>query len=919
MPDSSTPANHNNSPDDRLAEAGAVTGMYKNWFLDYASYVILDRAVPALEDGLKPVQRRILHALKEMDDGRFHKVANAIGQTMQYHPHGDASIYEALVNLGQKDLLIETQGNWGDMRTGDSAAAPRYIEARLSKFALEVAFNADNTEWQLSYDGRKREPVNLPLKFPLLLAQGVEGIAVGLSTRIMPHNFVELCKASIDILRGKEINIYPDFPTGGMVDVANYNEGKRGGKLRVRARIVELDKKTLAIKDIPFSTTTGSLIESIVKASDKGKIKIKKVIDNTAKDVEIQVELAAGISPDITIDALYAFTDCEVSISPNCCIIIANKPRFLGVNELLRLSTAHTLALLKVELENKLRDLLEDLHFASLEQIFIEKRIYRDIEECETFEAVIETIDRGLKPHIKNFIRDITRDDILRLTEIRIKRISKYDSFKANERVRDLNEQIAQTQHHLAHLTEYAITYFNDLLKKYGKNRERRTEIRNFDNIVITQVAIANAKLYVNRAEGFAGTSLKKDEFICDCSDLDDIIVFRRDGKCLVTKVAEKTFVGKDIIYIDIWKKNDERRIYHLAYLDGENGISYVKRFNVTAVTRDREYLLISESKGSKVLYFSTQPNSESEEIRILLAPTSKAKIKDYPFNFGELSVKGRESKGNILARYPVKKITQTKVGSSTLGGRKIWIDENIGRLNLDGRGRLLGEFDTNDRIITVYKDGSYELGEFELTNRYELKEVVAIEKFSPTDTVLSAIYYNVEKTAYFVKRFRVETTTINQRFYFVDDPKKSPTLYISTQANPTVEYDFQVIKGKGKHTDSVSIAEFIDVKGWKSIGNKLTAYKIIAVREIANSPTDSVDNQQLPTKDNEKKTIPLLLNDAPTIIETVVKNPTPAQTDKKTAVKPKKTINQNVEFEIIVPPTHKKNDNKNGGHGLFG
>jgi len=881
--------------DNQLGESGALTGMYKNWFLDYASYVILDRAVPALEDGLKPVQRRILHALKEMDDGRFHKVANAIGQTMQYHPHGDASIYEALVNLGQKDLLIETQGNWGDMRTGDSAAAPRYIEARLSKFALEVAFNADNTEWQLSYDGRKREPVHLPLKFPLLLAQGVEGIAVGLSTRIMPHNFVELCKASIDVLHGKEVAIFPDFPTGGMVDVSNYNEGKRGGKLRVRARIVEIDKKTLAIKDIPFSTTTGSLIESIIKASDKGKIKIKKVTDNTAKDVEIQIELAPGISPDQTIDALYAFTDCEVSIPPNCCIIIDNKPRFLGVNELLRLSTQNTLALLKAELENKLRDLLEDLHFASLEQIFIEKRIYRRIEECTTFESVIETIDLGLQPHVKKFIRPITREDIIRLTEIRIKRISKYDSFKADERIRDLNEQITQTRHHLAHLTEYAVAYFNDLIKKYGKNRERRTEIRSFDNIVVTQVAIANAKLYVNRADGFIGTNLKKDEWVCDCSDLDDIIVFRRDGKCLVSKVSEKTFVGKDIIHVDVWKKNDERRTYHLAYLDGETGISYVKRFNITAVTRDREYLLIADSKGSKILYFSAQPNSEAEEIRILLSPTAKAKIKDYTFNFGELAVKGRESKGNILARYPVKKISQLKVGASTLGGRKVWLDETIGRLNLDGRGRLLGEFDTNDRIISVFKDGGYELTDFELSNRYEMNDLVAVEKFSPTDTVLSAIYFHAEKATYFVKRFRIETTTINQRFYFVDDPKKSPTVYISTHPTPQAEYDFQVIKGKPKHTERVSLADFIEVKGWKAIGNKLTTYKIIAVRDISTA-TDTT-----PAQAATKQPVATLELDMSK----------PQDIAPKTNTHNPKKLNTDLELEIIMPPTRKKNQSE--------
>lgn len=825
--------NQQQHKDDKFQDAGDIVNMYKNWFLDYASYVILDRAVPALEDGLKPVQRRILHALKEMDDGRFHKVANVIGQTMQYHPHGDASIYEAMVNLGQKNLLIETQGNWGDLRTGDSAAAPRYIEARLSKFALEVGFNADNTTWQLSYDGRKREPVALPLKFPLLLAQGVEGIAVGLATRILPHNFTELIKASIDILKGKSVQIFPDFITGGSVDVADYREGLRGGKVRVRAKIVEADKKTLLIKEIPFSTTTSGLIESIIKASDKGKIKIKKVTDNTAKDVEIVVELAPGVSPDITTDALYAFTDCEVSVSPNCCVIIDNKPRFLSVNELLKISTEHTTELLRSELELKLNDLLEKLHFASLEQIFIEKRIYRRIEECETWESVIETIDKGLKPHVKNFVREITRDDIVRLTEIKIKRISKYDTFKADEAIKKLQEDIAQVRHHLAHLTEYAINYFSELLKKYGKGRERRTEIRSFDTIKVTEVAIANEKLYVNRADGFIGTGLKKDEYVCDCSDLDDIIIFRRDGRCVVSKVSEKAFVGKDIIHVDIWKKNDERRTYHLAYWDGSSGISYVKRFNVTAITRDREYVLISEAKGSKVLYFSAHPNSETEVVKVKLSSACSAKIKEFEYDFGELGIKGRESKGNVLTKYPVVKVIQSKVGSSTLGGRKIWLDETIGRLNLDARGRLLGEFDTGDRILVVYKDGNYELTDFELSNRYEMKDIVAIDKLNANLTI-TAIYYFAEKAAYYVKRFRIETSTANQKFCFIDEHKNSQLLYATTQDNMIIEYEFQLIKGKGKHSEVLNLTDFIDVKGWKSIGNKLTAYKITTIKPIS-------------------------------------------------------------------------------------
>jgi topoisomerase-4 subunit A len=816
-----------------------VAVMYKEWFLTYASYVILDRAVPALEDGLKPVQRRILHALKEMDDGRYNKVANVIGQTMQYHPHGDASIYEALVNLGQKELLIDTQGNWGDYRTGDSAAAPRYIEARLSKFANEVCFNADNTEWQLSYDGRKKEPVNLPLKFPLLLAQGVEGIAVGLATKILPHNFCEIIQASIDVLKGKPTQLLPDFLTGGMADCSQYNGGKKGGKVRVRAKIEVQNKTNLLIKNIPFSTNTSGLIESIVKANDKGKIKIKRVVDNTAKDVEILVELPAGVSPDLTLDALYAFTDCEVSISPNCCVIIDDKPRFMSVDELLKISTENTRQLLKQELEIKLAQLLERLHFASLEKIFIEKRIYRKIEECETFEAVIDTIDKGLKPYTKQFVREVTEDDIIRLTEIKIKRISKYDSFRADDLMKQLENDIATIRQHLEQLTQYAINFFTELLKKYGKGKERRTELRNFDVIQVQQVAVANEKLYANYKDGFIGYGLKKDEYICDCSDMDDVIVFRKDGKYQVVKVADKVFVGKDLLYVDIWKKGDERKIYHAIYLDGESQRYYVKRFAVTAVTRATEYDLTQGNKGSKIVYFSAHPNSESEEITVSLHPAAKAKNKVFSYNFGELAIKGRTAQGNILTPYPIKNIKQNNVGASTLGGRKIWLDESIGRLNTDERGRLLGEFDTGERILIVYKNGSYELTDFELTNRYEMKDLISIEKWLPEKTVITCVYFHGDKKAYFVKRFKVETSTINQKFFFVEDSKTYALLYASTAEKPVVKYEYQV--GRSKATATAQLAELIDVKGWKVIGNKLTDHKITNIQTLLDTKETTV------------------------------------------------------------------------------
>lgn len=819
--------------DESLHDSIPVTGMYKDWFLDYASYVILERAVPAIEDGLKPVQRRILHAMKEMDDGRFNKVANIIGQSMQYHPHGDASIGDAIVNLGQKDLLIETQGNWGDIRTGDSAAAARYIEARLSKFALEVVFNPQTTEWQLSYDGRKREPVTLPVKFPLLLAQGVEGIAVGLSTKILPHNFIELIEGSIQILNGERTNILPDFPTGGLADFSEYNEGLRGGRIKVRARIEEEDNKTLLIKDIPFGTTTNSLIESIIKANDKGKIKIKKVVDNTAKDVEIQIQLAPGQSPDMTIDALYAFTDCEVSISPNACVIIEDKPIFLSVNDILEYNTKQTKALLKRELEIRKAELMEKLLFSSLEKIFIENRIYRDIEECETWDAVIETIDRGLDPFKPDFYREITTEDIIRLTEIKIKRISKFDAFKADELMRKLQEELKEVNYNLKHLTEYAIKYYQNLLIKYGKGRERKTEIRTFDTIEATVVAANNAKLYVNRTDGFVGYGLKKDEFVCDCSDLDDIIVFRRDGKCVVTKIQEKGFVGKDIIHVAVFRKGDERMVYNLIYLDGTSGKAMVKRFQVLAVTRDREYDLTKGTKGSKVLYMTANPNGEAEIITVYLTQGAKARIKVFDFDFSTIEIKGRAAGGNILTKYPVRKIQLKMEGVSTLGGLDIYYDSSIGRLNTDQRGRKIGNFLGEDRIIVFYKNGDYELTTFELTNRYEANNVVLIEKFDQ-EKVFSAIYYDGASKNHFVKRFLIETTTLNKKFNVISDHKQSALVVISSDKQPQVKVLLE--KGKEKEEVEYDLDMLIDIKGWKSIGNKLSSYKVLEVKLLTNT-----------------------------------------------------------------------------------
>ncbi len=819
-----------------------VSGMYENWFLDYASYVILERAVPALEDGFKPVQRRIMHALKEMDDGRFNKVANVIGSTMQYHPHGDASIGDAIVHIGQKDLLIDTQGNWGDIRTGDGAAAPRYIEARLSKFGLEVVYNPQTTEWQLSYDGRKKEPVTLPVKFPLLLAQGVEGIAVGLSTKILPHNFCELIKASIDILKGKKPKIYPDFPTGGTADFSEYNQGLRGGKIKVRAKIEEYDKKTLVIKDIPFGTTTTGLIDSIIKANDKGKIKIKQVVDNTAKDIEILVSLAPGQSPDITIDALYAFTDCEVSISPNACVIIDEKPHFLPVNEILKRNTEQTVSLLTRELEIKRHELMEKILFSSLEKIFIENRIYRDIEECETWEAVIETIDQGLEPYKPQFYREITEDDIVRLTEIKIKRISKFDSFKADELLNKLEEDLKETEYNLAHITEFAINYFNNLLEKYGQGRERKTEIASFDSIDTTIVAANNQKLYVNRKDGFVGYGLKKDEYVCDCSDIDDIIVIRRDGKMMVSRVADKVFMGKDILHAGVWKKGDERMTYNLVYVDAKSGRSMVKRFNVTAITRDKEYDLTKGAKGSKIHYLTANPNGEAEIVTVKLTSGSAARKKIFDFDFADLDIKGRGAGGNILTRYAIRKVELKSEGLSTLSGLDLWYDDAVGRLNKDGRGTLIGRFNGDDSILVVYKEGSYELTSYELTNRYEYQKILWIERFDP-QKVISVVYYGGDSKNYYVKRFQIETTTLGKRFPFISEANGSKLLVATTLLAGKVEIEFTKGKSREKFKEELVLDGLIDVKGWKAIGNKLSVHSVKKVKFLGGQQPE--ENEQ--------------------------------------------------------------------------
>jgi len=800
-----------------------IGGQYKTWFLDYASYVILERAVPAVEDGLKPVQRRILHAMKEMDDGRFNKVANIIGQSMQYHPHGDASIGDALVNMGQKDLLIETQGNWGDVRTGDEAAAARYIEARLSKFALEVAFNNKTTEWALSYDGRKNEPVTLPMKFPLLLAQGAEGIAVGLATKILPHNFCELIEASIKYLRGKKFEILPDFQTGGSMDASNYNEGKRGGKIRVRAAIEEQDKKTLVIRSVPYGVTTTQLMESIVKANDQGKIKIKKVTDHTAADVEIIVELAAGISPDITIDALYAFTDCEVSISPNACVIVENKPRFLGVHELLKISADNTKELLKRELEIKLTELQEKWHYTSLEKIFFEEKIYKELEKKhETWDKVLEAIDKAFTPFKKQLKREITREDIIKLTEKPVRRIYKLDIDELNDQIKALEAEIKQVKHDLANLVDFAVAYYENLLKKFGKGRERKTEIKLFDVIQAKTVAIANIKLYVNFADGFIGTGLKKDELVAEVSDLDDIIAFTKSGVMKVVKVADKTFIGKDILHVAVFQKNDERTTYNMIYVDGKTGVSFAKRFNVTGITRDKEYDLTKGSEKSKVHYFSANPNGEAEVVKVVLSPNCSARNKEFDFYFEEMEIKGRGSIGNQVTKYPIKSVKFKEAGNSTLDAKKMWFDNKFGRLNTEEKGDYLGKFDAEDRLLVIYNDGNYEITDQELTQRFDTEKVLLIEKFD-AQKIISAVYYDKEKVQFSVKRFRIETTTLHNKFFFIKEGPENYLEAVTTDEEPVLA--IQSGRGAQVRSAKIKIAKVVEVMGWKALGAKLTDY----------------------------------------------------------------------------------------------
>ena len=842
-----------------------VTGMYKDWFLDYASYVILERAVPAIEDGFKPVQRRIMHALKELDDGRYNKVANVVGHTMQYHPHGDASIADAMVQIGQKDLLIDTQGNWGNILTGDSAAASRYIEARLTKFALEVVFSPKITEWQLSYDGRKKEPVNLPVKFPLLLAQGAEGIAVGLSTKVLPHNFIELIEASIKHLKGQKFTIYPDFPTSGIIDVSNYNDGLRGGKIRVRAKIQQLDKNTLVIREIPYGTNTSSLIDSILKANEKGKIKIKKIEDNTAAEVEILVHLPSGLSPDKTIDALYAFTSCESSISPLGCIIEDNKPLFIGVTEMLQRSTDYTVELLKAELEIQLGELEEQWHFASLERIFIENRIYRDIEEEETWEGVIAAIDKGLAPHTTHLKRKVTEDDIVRLTEIRIKRISKFDLDKAQQYLDSLEERIAEVKHHLANLIEFAINYFKSLKEKYGKGRERKSEIRIFDDIEATKVVIRNTKLYVNREEGFVGTSLKRDEYVTDCSDIDDIIVFTREGKMMIAKVDSKIFVGKNIIHVAVFKKKDKRTIYNMIYKDGKGGASYIKRFSVTGVTRDKPYDLTNGKPQSEVLYFSANPNGEAEVITVLLRQVGSVKKLKWDIDFADVLIKGRASKGNIVTKYSVKRIELKEKGVSTLKPRKIWFDEIVRRLNVDGRGELLGEFKGDDMLLVVTQKGVAKTFIPNLSTHFD-EDMVVLEKWNPNKP-LSAIYYEGEKDRYYVKRFMIENE--NKEELFISEHPKSFLELVSTDWRPVVEIEFSKPRGKDvKPNQIIDLEDFISVKGIKALGNQLTSDKVKNInaldplpfeepKENETSEIEVIDEENIEAKEDQKADSP--------------------------------------------------------------
>lgn len=814
-----------------------VSGLYKDWFLDYASYVILDRAIPSIYDGFKPVQRRIMHSMRELEDGRYNKVANIVGNTMKYHPHGDASITDAMVQIGQKELLIDTQGNWGNVYTGDSAAAARYIEARLTPFALEVVFNPKTTEWSKSYDGRNNEPIDLPVKFPLLLAQGVEGIGVGLSTKIMPHNFNELLSASVAYLKGKKFELYPDFQTGGLLDVSNYNDGQRGGKLRTRARIIQKDKNTLCITELPFSKNTGDLIDSVIKANEKGKIKIKKIEDNTSDKVEINIHLANDVSPDKTIDALYAFTDCEVSISPNACVIVGDKPEFLSVSEILRRNTDHTVSLLKKELEIELHELEEKWHFASLERIFIENEIYQEIKGKNSKEEVYAAIDKALKPFIKKLMRAITVEDIIKLTELPFMRISRYDRDKAEENILALEGKMEQVKHHLANLIAYAIDYFTNIQKKYGKDKERKTELRVFDNIDATKVVLANEKFYVNREEGFIGTSLKKDEYVFDCSDIDDIITFQKDGTMKVVKVEAKTFIGKNIVHVGVFKKGDKRTVYNMIYREGKEGPYYMKRFSVTGVTRNTDYKLASDKKGSEMLYFSANPNGEAETVTVLLKPNSRVRKNKIEIDFSELAIKGRDSRGNLVTKYAVKKVDLKEEGVSTLAPRKIWFDDTVRRLNADGRGTLLGSFKGDDKILTINQNGEAKLVTFDLLNRFD-DEYLILEKWKPEQPI-TCIYFDGEKGIYFIKRFLLENTTNVQHFMPSEHPK-SFVEFVGTSDGCTAEIIFPKDKsGKEKEPEIINIDEFIAVKGIKAIGNQFIKEKVKSINITIPEPLE--------------------------------------------------------------------------------
>ena len=819
-----------------------VSGLYKDWFLDYASYVILDRAIPSIFDGFKPVQRRIMHSMRELEDGRYNKVANVVGNTMKYHPHGDASITDAMVQIGQKELLIDTQGNWGNIYTGDSAAAARYIEARLTPFALEVVFNPKTTDWAKSYDGRNNEPIDLPVKFPLLLAQGVEGIGVGLSTKILPHNFNELIDASIKYLKGKPFEIYPDFQTAGMLDITNYNDGQRGGKVRARARIIQKDKHTLCINELPFSKNTGELIDSIIKANEKGKIKIKKIEDNTSDKVEINILLNNDVSPDKTIDALYAFTDCEVSISPNACVIVGDKPEFLNVSEILRRNTDHTVSLLKKELEIELGELEEKWHFASLERIFIENEIYQEIKGKNSKEEVYAAIDKALKPFTKNLKREVTTEDIIRLTELPFMRISRYDRDKAEENILALEGKMEQVKHHLANLIAYAIDYFTNIQKKYGKDKDRKTELRIFDTIDATKVVLANEKFYVNRAEGFIGTSLKKDEYVFDCSDIDDIITFQKDGTMKVVKVEAKTFIGKNIEHVGIFKKGDKRTVYNMIYREGKDGPYYMKRFSVTGVTRNTDYKLASDKKGSEMFYFSANPNGEAETVTVLLKPNSRVRKTKIDIDFSELAIKGRDSRGNLVTKYAVKKVDMKEEGVSTLAPRKIWFDEAVRRLNADGRGTLLGSFKGDDKILTINQNGEAKLVSFDLSNRFD-DEYLILEKWNPEQAV-SCIYFDGEKGIYFIKRFLLENTTNVQTFMPSEHPK-SFIEFVGTADNCTAEIVFAKDKtGKEKENEIINIDEFITIKGIKAMGNQFAKDKVKTINITIPEPVEEIEEE---------------------------------------------------------------------------